>query len=72
MCIIVYIKGTQVPNGKEMKSMRKIYRISAFNQNEKRREILYWVFTNKKKAQEFANKMNELGEVDARVVTQER
>lgn len=50
--------------------MRKTYRISVFNKTTGRRELMWERYTSKKKAQEFANKMNELDVnriIDARV-----
>jgi hypothetical protein len=38
--------------------MKKSYRISVFNASTQQRELMYISFTSKKKAQEFADKMN--------------
>ena len=53
----------------------KKYRISVFNNTTKQRELIYGVFTSKKKAQSIANAMNKVdvsGTVQAYVVVQEK
>lgn len=39
---------------------RKTYRISVFNRTTGKRELMWERYTNRKKAQEFADKMNAL------------
>ena len=55
--------------------MRKTYRISVFNRTTGKRELMWERYTSKKKAQEFADKMNELDTdkiIDARVFVEIR
>lgn len=50
--------------------MKKTYRISVFNRTTGQRELMWNSYTSKKKAQEFADKMNALDAshiIDARV-----
>lgn len=50
--------------------MKKTYRISVFNRTTGQRELMWNRYTSKKKAQEFADKMNMLDAshtIDARV-----
>ena len=54
--------------------MRKTYRISVFNRTTSQRELMWDRYTSKKRAQEFADKMNELdkeGIIQARVIIEE-
>lgn len=51
--------------------MKKTYRISVFNRTTNQRELMWNRYTSKKKAQEFADKMNELdkdGIIQAKVI----
>ena len=53
--------------------MEKTYRISVFNRTTGKRELMWERYTSKKKAQDFADKMNALdadGIIDARVFTE--
>jgi hypothetical protein len=47
----------------EGEKMKKSYRISVFNASTQQRELMYISFTSKKKAQEFADKMNAADKV---------
>lgn len=50
--------------------MKQSYRISVFNRTTGKRELMWQRYTSKKKAQEFADKMNTLDEdkvINARV-----
>lgn len=49
--------------------MAKKYRISVYNKTTGKRELMWNTFTSKKKAQEMADKMNEL---DANKIIQAR
>jgi hypothetical protein len=55
--------------------MKKTYRISVFNRTTGKRELMWDRYTSKKKAQEFADKMNALDVdklIDARVFVEIR
>ena len=55
--------------------MRKTYRISVFNKKIGKRELMWERYTSKRKAQEFADKMNECdidGIINARVFVEIR
>jgi len=46
-----------------------MYRISVWNVTTGRRELMWNIFTNKKKAQEFADKLNSISNTaDAQVI----
>jgi hypothetical protein len=46
--------------GQKGNTMRKTYRVSVFNRTTGKRELMWERYTSKKKAQAFADKMNEL------------
>lgn len=55
--------------------MKKTYRISVYNKTTGKRELMWERYTSKKKAQEFADKMNALdnsGNIDALVIVEIR
>lgn len=55
--------------------MKKTYRISVFNRTTNKRELMWERYTSKKKAQEIADKMNELDInkiIDAKVFVEMR
>ena len=43
-----------------VRNMKKVYRISAYNRTTRMRELLFEEYTSRKKAQEMADRMNEL------------
>ena len=53
--------------------MKKTYRINVFNRTTGNREFMYERYTSKKKAQEIADKINELDKdkiINAKVISE--